>query len=59
VPRWLYGPFHRQEIVFLERPTPGGPKPDLTFQQDRAAPKGFRLEGEAPPGAHDWRACLR
>jgi hypothetical protein len=59
VPRWLYAPFHRQEIVFLERPTPGGPKPDLKVEQDPSAPEGFRLVGDAPPGPHDWRACLR
>jgi len=59
VPRWLYGAFHRQEIVFLERTSPGGQRPDQTFEQDPSAPKGFRLVGEAPPGPDDWRACLR
>ena len=59
VPRWLYGAFHRQEIVFLERTSPGGQRPDLTFERDPSAPKGFRLVGEAPPGPDDWRACLR
>lgn len=59
VPRYLYGAFHRQEIVFLERPVPGGPKPDLSFEQDSKAPKGFRMVGDGPPGPDNWRACLR